>query len=868
MNQPIETDRDSKEIRYPRRIIVKFVDKIGIPYEDGAENHLPDEWMDDWKQVQDIYPGATLKRLYRTVSADRLQELKEKAQDTDKLYRPVDFLTFFYIHLDSEEAAASIVKVLSESKKFIDYVYQESLPAPNPDVPQGANPALNLQGYAKASNFSNSTATSIGGIDTEAAWLIPGAIGSGTGISFIDIEMQWDLNHNEWADSSGTVRFNAGSLIHGHNYSEPGNLDPDHGTKVLGILGMQDNAVGGVGLARDATGKLVSVWRDAEPGESTGSASYIHDIPQAIMTAIDHLAFGDVLLIERQIYAQGTNTILHPVEMDPAIFAEIRLATALGIAVIEPAGNMAPTGAATVNLDTQVNYLGRRILERSNASGLNQFEDSGAIMVAAAYSSPTSVPGYLKAVTNRGYWSVNSNSGSRVDCFAWGDNVRTTSAGNNFVSTFGGTSAAAAIVAGAAIVVQSLAKQNLSVPFNAWHLRHVLTSTGTLPAADNPAANPIGVMPNLNTFISAALNATPDLVVRDNLSDNGTIHSGTLSTSPDIIVRPENSVANPQAAFGGGNPNMGNANLGTNEITRQDQDIFVRVFNRGGSNATNAQATVYWSPPSTLVTPNMWNLIGTSTPLAAAIMPNPSSMTVLNRVNWDSSLASFPGPGHYCFIAVVHSAQDPNPIPDHTEITRQLTFDEFRDLIRTHNNIAWRNFNIGPLPPSGSNMMMSFVAPGAFDEDRAMQLEVGADFPPGTQFRLEGKAGFVNALVKGYFEEGPEGKVQLPLSPYRLNRFKEIPFPARSLNTLQLIARLPEIHEQRTYEIFARQCYKGEEVGRITWQVVPPMQEGPVPWLDRLREFIFQITPLSCLLILLSVLAILIMLFLIVGSLS
>ena len=41
MNRPDYTQIDPTELEYPRRIIVKFVDNIGIPYEDGVENDLP-----------------------------------------------------------------------------------------------------------------------------------------------------------------------------------------------------------------------------------------------------------------------------------------------------------------------------------------------------------------------------------------------------------------------------------------------------------------------------------------------------------------------------------------------------------------------------------------------------------------------------------------------------------------------------------------------------------------------------------------------------------------------------------------------------------------------------------------------------------
>jgi hypothetical protein len=134
-------------------------------------------------------------------------------------------------------------------------------------------------------------------------------------------------------------------------------------------------------------------------------------------------------------------------------------------------------------------------------------------MVAGAFALPSTTTQYPKACKNRGYWHIDSNFGSRIDCFAWGESVYTT-CGNAETSSFGGTSAAAAIVAGAVILMQALAKAKLGTAYETkletgQLLRQILTSTGTKPASDNPVTNPIGVMPNLKTFIDTVLNPTP-----------------------------------------------------------------------------------------------------------------------------------------------------------------------------------------------------------------------------------------------------------------------------------------------------------------------------------------------------------------------
>ena len=284
-------------------------------------------------------------------------------------------------------------------------------------------------------------------------------------------------------------------------------------------------------------------------------------------------------------------------------------------------------------------------------------------------------------------------------------------------------------------------------------------------------------MPNLRNIIDRIINAKPDIVVRDFVGDTGAPHNGPLSVSPDVIVRPADPLANGQALFGGG-ATMGNAGL-SSPITTGNYDIFIRVLNRGGAAANNVQAAVYWAPPADLVMPTAWHKIGTSTP--ATVLVSPASMTVLPKITWQQ----IPAPGHYCFVATVGCPDDPDPIPDHTALTL-YSFDDYLHLIRLNNNITWRNFNVEPIPLNGMLPVMHFMAPGAHDANRLMQLEVVANLPEGAQLWLEGPADFVGALLKGHFEQSARDKtLKIPLSPQGVNRFQEMIFPAGSQNPLQ-----------------------------------------------------------------------------------
>src|SRR5205814_137763 len=77
----------------------------------------------------------------------------------------------------------------------------------------------------------------------------------------------------------------------------------------------------------------------------------------------------------------------------------------------------------------------------------------------------------------------DSNYGSRVDCYAWGEHIFTCGAEGslleqltNYRYDFGITSGAAAIVAGAAVAIQGVALHNLGFRFGARQMRVILSS--------------------------------------------------------------------------------------------------------------------------------------------------------------------------------------------------------------------------------------------------------------------------------------------------------------------------------------------------------------------------------------------------------
>ena len=120
------------------------------------------------------------------------------------------------------------------------------------------------------------------------------------------------------------------------------------------------------------------------------------------------------------------------------------------------------------------------------------------------------------------------NYGKRIDCYAWGEGIAVRdqytglngSASHNYAGQFGGTSGAAAIIAGAALVVQSVSVALHKTRLTPSQMRFVLSSKqyGTV-SSNGQGSEKIGVMPDLEKIIDQylspgkATNRVADLII-------------------------------------------------------------------------------------------------------------------------------------------------------------------------------------------------------------------------------------------------------------------------------------------------------------------------------------------------------------------
>lgn len=447
------------------RVIVKFdaayVETHQISYDERIEQH-PEQYLgQDWTHLVKQFPGLTIQRAVTSLTPQQLidivKDAKIKAAQHNRTYPYPDnhFLTYFAVRHPSDTDAALVTEVL-RSWKTIELAYNEG----KITLPSGTKPGTTNEKIAQFQPYLGPPPT---GINAVCTWVIPGGDGGddvGLDLRFADLEQGWNLTH---PDLPAGIQ-----SIWGSSSTDTGDID--HGTLVLGIVLAVPNNMGCVGITPNVTRRMVtSCW----PGRMA-------DVANAIAAAIpadnSKLRLGDVLLLEAQMPDNA------PVEVDSIVYQYIYNATVRGIVVVEAAGN------AGLYLDTYT-YQGLSLLNR----GSSQFRESGAIMVGAATSS---CPHYRKPA---------SNYGSRIDCYAWGDSVYSTlGAGGH--GTLADTSAATAIIAGAALSIQGIAQQLqkgdlTNYRFSPDQLRGVLRDPACGTRSGNPTADKIGVMPNLRQIM-------------------------------------------------------------------------------------------------------------------------------------------------------------------------------------------------------------------------------------------------------------------------------------------------------------------------------------------------------------------------------
>jgi hypothetical protein len=483
-------DRDRFFIQ---QIVVKFHEGSGVrlrrgqfttlaaagePFNEPIPPDVDPKQVDaDLAQINALLAGlkgrATPQRMFATVTEAQIAALRTRAAlVSGRIAHDLDLLHF--IMLDSEDAklAESLLKSLA-ALPSVEAVYLQPRTAPAADIaPQTTLDLAPSQGYFGAAP---------GGIDVDYARRFRG--GRGEGVRIVDVEAGFYDDHEDLPGAARTI-MRAGLSV----------AFQDHGTAVLGMLWAEENGFGVTGMT-----PLAGVGWSSPVMASVNPLGW-HSVGVALINTGQALRPGDVALIEQQApcpdaHPTGcTSGAFMPVEIYPAEDAAIRLMVAVGVTVVEAAGN----GGQTVP---------------------RQFGDSGAVMVGAAG------PGNLMAL---GF----SNNGTRVDVQGWGAGIATLGYGGVpfgapdpvlringndvlqwYTRGFGGTSGASPMVTAAAALIQSTRAGEGLRPLSPGAMRSLLVTTGR-PQAPGPI---VGPRPDLRRAIATFVPDRAEVVVRSTL---------------------------------------------------------------------------------------------------------------------------------------------------------------------------------------------------------------------------------------------------------------------------------------------------------------------------------------------------------------
>jgi hypothetical protein len=445
-------------------VYVKLRDELPVRVQDGGLDDGSSGALREARPLLERWSGARWRRLHG-LAEERLAELRERAQRGSGRAL-ADPNSEFRLRLPAGVSVEDALRALN-ALECVEIATPVPRPAPAPTVPD-FRPS---QGYLEEAP---------GGVGAREAWIVPG--GMGRGFPSVVIDYSINATHAEIWGQGGQPMFPYDLM--------PDGFDPfgdtNHGTALFGMMNGRPDGEGVTGIAP----QTVSFFASA----ATTSQGY--NVAHAITTSLAWLQAGplaqtgSVMLVAQQIAATPAGTDYVPAEWDLSVYNAIQLATASGVLVVEPAGN------GGQDLDDPY-FLGAPHAPFAPGNG------SGAVIVGAGAS-----PGGSSVDRSRLTFSCY---GSRVDLQGWGEDVVTAGYGDLYAAggqdelytaAFGGTSAAAAMVAAAAVDVQEAFTTSTGNPLTPRQLRDLLVESGSPQTSGiHPASEHIGPRPDAKAAI-------------------------------------------------------------------------------------------------------------------------------------------------------------------------------------------------------------------------------------------------------------------------------------------------------------------------------------------------------------------------------
>lgn len=292
--------------------------------------------------------------------------------------------------------------------------------------------------------------------------------------------------------------------------------------------------------------------------------------------------------------------------------------------------------------------------------------------------------------------------------------------------------------------------------------------------------------------------------IRDSIEDNGTepVVANRLYASPDIIVRSE-QIIDPQEEIG---QTLKHRHDLSDEVEDgQDNYVYLRIQNRGTITG-NCTADVYFTDPGMLANPTNWQNIGQLN------IQNlePGEFRVVGPITWPDS--QIPTTGHFCLISILDSPDDPKP-----DLSTINSVNDFANMVRDLNNVAWKNIMIVDIIPGGSSSH-SFYMEGPSGTWHQADLRVDlSQFAPGSTVLVKIVRRLADTAVLDQMTVTRETQLYTTLTHNGgVGELEGMDFKSNERSKVTIYYSIPESTPDGDYPIVSTLIIDGNQVGSFT----------------------------------------------------
>src|SRR4026207_759762 len=93
---------------YQPRVVVKFLDGIGLPYDASAAAQLVQFGIEGWQGLVDTFGELELLPMFAELGIDTLNAMRARASENDATFTAPDLLSFFVIPVPADVEAESL----------------------------------------------------------------------------------------------------------------------------------------------------------------------------------------------------------------------------------------------------------------------------------------------------------------------------------------------------------------------------------------------------------------------------------------------------------------------------------------------------------------------------------------------------------------------------------------------------------------------------------------------------------------------------------------------------------------------------------------------------------------------------------------